>query len=236
MGPVETLNVVEYPKIETLFDRGPDFTVQTYKVRWAEFRLVDPVEWIVTEKIDGTNVRIFYRGDRSQPLFFGRTENAQMPTFLVQYLQLLFTVDLFEAAFPWLDQARQEQASVPGSVVLFGEGYGAKIQGGGKYSETPKFRLFDVTVGDKWLDWNNVVDVAGKLGVETVPVVQTGDDLGDVVERVRNGVMSEVASKEANNAHVVAEGVVARTDPTLYTWRGHRVMWKLKTKDFTGGR
>jgi hypothetical protein len=42
--------------------------------------------------------------------------------------------------------------------------------------------------------------------------------------------------KEANNAHVVAEGVVARTDLTLYTWRGHRVVWKLKTKDFTGGR
>ena len=45
-----------YSKIDTLFDRGSDFRVDEARVRRPEFLV--PREWAVTEKIDGTNVRV----------------------------------------------------------------------------------------------------------------------------------------------------------------------------------
>lgn len=70
-----------YPKIETLYERYPD----THKVikgqlKRPEFGLVN--SWLVTEKIDGTNIRVQYLNAQIPTVSFkGRTDNAQMPSF-----------------------------------------------------------------------------------------------------------------------------------------------------------
>lgn len=90
----------------------------------------------MTEKIDGTNVRIFYErsihrnrlydGERNRlydgerVTFYGRTADAQMPTFLLTLLRTLFTPEKLAEVFPETK-----------GVWLFGEGYGARIQKGG---------------------------------------------------------------------------------------------------------
>src|SRR5688572_17144881 len=127
----------EYPKIESPFKRftdGPnrnkfDFT------QWArpEFDVLRNQDWEWTEKIDGTNVRVIWDGHKVS--FGGRTDAAQMPVFLLQKLQDLFPEELMEQAFQNTE------------VVLYGEGYGAKIQkGGGNYRQDQSFILFDVKV------------------------------------------------------------------------------------------
>lgn len=90
---------------------------------------------MIDEKIDGTNVRVFWNPNDAVPVKFGgRTDNAQMPTSLLNYLQNTFTLEKLYKQFPSASQ-----------VILFGEGYGPKIQAcGSRYRDDVSFILFDV--------------------------------------------------------------------------------------------
>lgn len=211
---------MEYPKIETLYERDEKFRVMD-KLRLPEFAAVG--RWLVTEKVDGTNVRVFLDSDGTVR-FGGRTARAQMPTFLLDYLQRTFTADRFDKAF-----------DLGVTAILFGEGYGPKIQKGGNYRGDVAFRLFDVLIRgerDWWLNWDNVEDIAEKLGISTVPVLARDVGLEVALGCLRKG--SQVALREGGN-EVMQEGIVARTDPLLFMRNGHRLMWKLKDKDFAKG-
>lgn len=215
--------MIEYPKIETLFERGLDHRV-TDKIRRPEWTQVGG--WSVTEKIDGTNIRV-HLDIEGKVHFGGRTERAQVPAFLLDHLMETFPAEKMKAAL-WLD-------GVPADAVLFGEGYGPKIQkGGGNYRSDVSFRLFDVYVGEKWwLEWNNVVDVAAKLGITTPQLIFANAAWGAIEHLVRVGFAS-YAAKEDGGTGRQAEGIVARSP--FFNRHGSRVMFKLKTKDFTGGR
>jgi len=212
----------EYPKIDTLFERGEDFAVDDRKLRRAEFGLVS--SWLVTEKIDGTNIRVSLTQDSEGSWirrFGGRTDRAQIPAALVERLDALFPVEKLKSV------CRGDELY---SFTLYGEGYGAKIQkGGGDYSPTPEFALFDVRVGEWWLEWKDVCDVAHKLGIQTVPVWGASATIGAVSHFVKSAFPSDIGMAQA-------EGVVCRTIPTLYDKRGHPLKWKLKTKDFIAGK
>jgi ATP-dependent RNA circularization protein (DNA/RNA ligase family) len=210
----------EYPKIETLYDRDErTHKVIPGKIRLPEFDLVS--RWMVTEKIDGTNIRVHLR--HGEVMYGGRTDAAQLHASLVDWLRTRLPADKVRAAFG------------PGvEAILFGEGYGPKIQkGGGLYRADVSFRLFDVLVvtpeRDWWLAVPDVADVASKLGIETVPVLGANLSLEAAVSLVRG--VSLVARIDAG-AGCEREGIVCRTDPMLLTRRGDRVMWKLKGKDF----
>ena len=212
--------MIEYPKIETLYDRNE----KTHKVIPSQLRLPEfgnIKSWRVTEKIDGTNVRISFTPP-GKIIFSGRTDNAQMPVKLLDHLLQVFTVDKLSAVF---QEAETE-------VMLFGEGYGEKIQNGGNYRAGISFRLFDVLIGGWWLEPDSLVVIAGGLGIETVPYVaqigslpETRDDLLGIIQS------SHVATLEKGQEYQ-AEGIVARTYPLLLTRSGKRLMWKLKFRDF----
>lgn len=228
---------MEYPKIETLFDRDETTKkVLEGHIRLPEFGLVN--KWLVTEKIDGTNIRVILEPEKEMDIegvilhrgvgvkLGGRTDAAQMPVNLLGHLLSTFPAEKVAAAFD------------PGThAILFGEGYGPKIQkGGGSYRNTPSFRLFDVVVfgGEGrpwWLNWPDVEDVAKKLGIETVPVLGIMDL--EYAIRFGRGTPSLVAERESLSTTTrEAEGIVARTDPLLFDRRGKRVIWKLKVGDF----
>lgn len=213
----ESLLPAEYPKIETLFDRDPANMkrVVVGKLRDSAFGLVD--KWLVTEKIDGTNVRVTLTGE-GDVRFGGRTDNAQMPMPLLTYLTEAFPADLLTAAF---DEGV--------TATLYGEGYGPKVQSGGWYRADMRFRLFDVRVGDWWLNWKDVEDVATKLGILTVPVIGRNVSTSTAITLVRSG--SHVALEEGGDRTRAQEGVVCRTDPLLLMRNGKRLIWKLKGRD-----
>lgn len=220
---------MEYHKIETLFDRDGKFVV-TEQLRnpiYGAFK-----KWHVTEKIDGTNIRVMLT-EEGKVVLGGRTDAAQIPANLIQYLYEAFPADSLRAAF-WLpDESGQPK---PVKAVLYGEGYGAGIQkGGGLYRKDKSFRLFDVLVDDKWwLDWPNVEDVARKLGIKASPYL--GDfTLEEIVDMVKKGVPS-VVSVEDSGQQRMAEGVIGRTIEPLFDRRGKRIILKLKTSDFGQAR
>jgi ATP-dependent RNA circularization protein (DNA/RNA ligase family) len=207
---------MEYPKIETLFERDE----KTHKVFSDKLR--NPVygifkKWQFTEKIDGTNIRIIWSEGKLK--FGGSTENANLPADLVQYLYEKISPEKLKEIFG------------DGTAVIYGEGYGAGIQKGGYYSPSKQFIVFDVLVDSKWwLNWENTCDIANKLGLKTVPFI--GEmTLEEGIEMVKKGFNS-VLAKDQTGQEYPAEGLVGRTVETLFDKKGHRIIIKLKTRDF----
>lgn len=214
--------MIEYPKIETLYERGADFSV-TDVLRSPVIGTIS--KWIVTEKVDGTNIRVdLRRGEDGTDTvtFGGRTPSAQIHADMIAYLQRTFAVEKMVALR--LD-------GDPTTITLFGEGYGAGIQrGGGLYRKDKAVILFDVLIGDRWwLDYEAVVEIGAKLGVPVVP--QLGVWSLDEIRANVPGLRSVVATEERE-----AEGVVARTIETLYDKHGKRLTIKLKASDFRAGK
>lgn len=209
----------EYHKIDTLFERDKStFVVDPAQIKYAVLRTIS--EWDVTEKIDGTNIRVMLSAE-GEVSFGGRSNNAQIPGDLLKYLVRTFQQQNMKEVL-WRDG--------PVSVVLYGEGYGPGIQkGGGLYRKDKAFILFDVLVDGKWwLERAAIEDIAGKLGIDAVPYLGRMT-LDQVVEAVRVPFPSKIGT-------AIAEGVVARPIETLFDRRGERVIIKLKTKDFVAGK
>jgi ATP-dependent RNA circularization protein (DNA/RNA ligase family) len=208
----------EYHKIQSVFLRDPATKHRTFLIgQYSEpaFEYLANNQWLFTEKVNGTNVRVHWSGEKVT--FGGRTADAQMPLFLVYRLEQLFPMAKFAALFPYPEYT---------DVMLFGEGYGAKIQkGGGNYKpDGVDFVLFDVMIGGVYLERNNVEDVAAKLEIPVVPIVGRGT-LNDAIEMTKGGFNSTWGL-------FMAEGLVMRPACELVDRRGHRVITKVKHRDF----
>jgi ATP-dependent RNA circularization protein (DNA/RNA ligase family) len=206
----------EYHKIQTLFKRDMNSKCKSLlEGQWTmpEFEYLANNVWVFTEKVDGTNIRVIFKD--GQVMFGGRTDNAEIPAHLLARLNERF-----------LPLTTRLGEVFPGhSAVLYGEGYGARIQpGGGKYRADAGFVLFDVRVEDWWLQRVDVEDVAEKLGLEVVPVIGEGT-LHDAVARAKAGFLSAWGNFQA-------EGIVARPKTELKTRGGQRVIAKIKCRDF----
>ena len=208
--------MIEYHKIKTVWKRDPETKYKTLiEGAWAtpEFEYLTDCKWVFTEKVDGTNIRVMWDHEFGQIQFRGKTDKAQIPPFLLDKLHEIFKVSEFPYVFD-------------DSACLYGEGYGAKIQkGGGNYIPNGvDFVLFDVKCGDWWLKRDDVIDIAKRLGVGVVPIHAIGS-LNDMVEIVPEGFESHWGGFQA-------EGLVARPDIELKDRSGHRIITKLKCKDF----
>lgn len=206
----------EYHKIPTVFKRDPDNSYKTllegdYATEALAY-LADN-DWEFTEKVDGTNIRVILNPGHA-PQFGGRTDRAQIPATLLGALQERF-----------FSQSRVLANAFPDGAVLYGEGYGAKIQkAGGSYRSDQDFVLFDVRVGAWWLERAAVEDIADKFDIDVVPVIGRGT-LPDMVTAARNGITSKWGDFEA-------EGIVARPMVELEDRAGRRIITKIKCKDF----
>lgn len=195
-------------------DRDEKFKI-TDIVRNPVFKTIS--QWVVTEKIDGTNIRVNLSVD-DVLTFNGRTDNAQIPAELAMFITKEFTVEKLKALR--IDDDKT-------SITLFGEGYGNGIQSGGYYRKDKGFILFDVLINNKyWLDDIAITTIAQKLNIPRVPILGIMS-FDDIVSLVKTGFDSLCAEEKRR-----AEGIVARPIETLYDRRMKRVIIKLKTKDF----
>src|SRR6185437_14755742 len=101
MGLIQTAitGFAEYHKIETLFERDDRFVVDPSRIKKSVLGTIR--EWDVTEKIDGTNIRVML-GEDGTVTFGGRSDNAQLPADLLTKLFQMFPTDKIKAAF-WID-------------------------------------------------------------------------------------------------------------------------------------
>lgn len=209
----------EYTKIETLYNRDVEGTKKliegSFRNETVEY-LKDNV-WEFTEKIDGTNIRIYWDGHKVS--YGGRTEAAQIPVFILNKLIELFGGNENEELF--------EQKFGEKPVILFGEGYGPKIQkGGGNYRKDVSFILFDVYFPnqDLWLKRDAIEDIAKTFNIDVVPIVLEGT-LQDGVNFVKTFPKSTFGTANM-------EGIVGKPKVDLLTRCGSRCIVKIKCKDF----
>ena len=211
--------MTEYVKIETPFERDVEGTKKVIEGRWRN-ETVEYLKdnlWVCTEKIDGTNIGIVWDGHEVS--FQGRTERAQIPPFLANKLTELFGGSENEELF--------EQKFGSERVILFGEGYGDRVQkGGGKYRSDCSFILFDVYMPDKdlWLKRDAVEDIARAFAVDAVPVIMEGT-LTEAIEYVKGKPKSTIGTADM-------EGLVCRPKVELRDRMNRRVLVKVKVKDF----
>lgn len=215
----------EYHKIRNLYKRNPDDNYESLLIGQfdrPEFQFLQTCNWIGTEKVDGTNIRVGWNGQKVS--FSGKTENAQIPEHLMQELFEMFPKEKLAKCFSSTDEWDNDTES---GYCLYGEGYGVKIQkGGGLYiSKSCSFILFDVAYNGMFLERENVRDIANKLKIEVVPV-RAVSNLRSLTEFVKKGFNSGVSE-----AIREAEGLVIRPETELLDRSGKRIIAKLKTKE-----
>lgn len=208
----------EYPKIDGIFMREDE---RPHKIIWGKYRNplmndLEKLEWVFTEKIDGTNIRIHWDGHKVS--FGGRTDAAQMPIHLLDKLNELFGGSDNEQVF--------EQKFGETEVTFYGEGYGPKIQkGGGLYSSTVNFILFDVRIGKTWIKRDSLEDLAKAFDIDVVPITFRGT-LDDAIAFAKGGFNSIIAEQEKE-----AEGMVGTPACGILDRMGRRIIVKLKISD-----
>jgi len=208
----------EYHKIQTVFNRDPNNRFKTLllgEYALPEFEYLANNQWVFTEKVDGTNIRIMWDGENI--VLGGKTDNASIPAFLITVLQDKFMTMPAKAIF---------KERFPNGCCLYGEGYGARIQkGGGNYkADGTDFCLFDIKVGNWWLKREAIEETALVFNVLDAPIIGQGT-LPELVDKVRDGFESQWGIFKA-------EGIVARPEVELVSRSGRRIITKIKHKDF----
>lgn len=207
---------MEYTKIPNIFkreERGSNKLIEG-EFSTPELKYLANAQWVWTEKVDGTNIRVIWDGH--SVTFGGRTDKAQIPAHLVNKLNELFGGANKEEIF------EQHFGGTP--VILFGEGYGEKIQKGGGLYGSVNFILFDVFINGVWLKREAVEGIAKSFGIGVVPITGVGS-LHQAVESIRTHPKSALRDAEL-------EGYVCRPACELLDRMGNRIIVKIKCRDF----
>lgn len=206
------MNFEKYQKINSVFKRDNNGKF-TEEFSQPEFKYLKECIWDFDEKIDGTNIRIHWDG-QGTITFGGRTDRAQLPADLYKELSNLFKTENLLEIFEETE------------VILYGEGYGAKIQKVGSLyiPNGVSFVLFDIKVGNMWLKKDDVRNLADKLGLLATPSYGEGT-LSDAIKITQKGFNSHWGD-------FPAEGLILRPKIQLFDRMGKRVITKLKIKDW----
>ena len=221
---IELNSLTKYPKLYTLFNRDNKFKIikGVFNERLKGIKNVK--EFIITEKIDGTNCGIvliptekgfpdvegvyirkrstIINNDKDHKLYFEATKGIDMKK----------VIDYFNGS--------------KSLVILFGEACGGTIQKQAKvYSDKPTFRLFDIKCGNSYFDWRNILDFSKETGIKTVDWEHTKGNIFEYDE-----LLKYLINK---NKKRYFEGIVVRSEPPMLNQFGMRMMFKVKLKDFT---
>jgi hypothetical protein len=208
--------MIEYHKIEGLYARDME---GSKKLIEGQFRnptveFLKDNTWVFTEKVDGTNISVCWDGH--SVTFNGRTERAQIPAHLVNFLTATFGTPEAEQIF------EEKFGETP--VILFGEGYGPKIQNGGAYRPDVSFIMFDVLISNNWQTRESVEDIAKAFGIDVVPIIFEGT--------IQEGVDFVKAKPKSTMGTASMEGLVGRPKIEMRDRCGKRVIVKIKVEDF----
>lgn len=209
----------EYNKIDAIFNRDMEGTKKlidgSFRSETVEY--LKDMPWIFTEKIDGTNIGIVWDGHRVT--YQGRTQTSSVQANVLNKLLELFGTNEVEELF--------EQKFGEMNVILYGEGYGAKVQKGGEnYRSDVSFILFDVYLPeqDLFLKRDGVEDIARTFGIDVVPIIMTST-IQEAIDFVKTNPVSTIGVAKM-------EGVVGHPLVELRDRLGKRLIVKIKACDF----
>ena len=236
----------KYPSIETLYARNKATNrLDFMTIRSPIWECVS--SWLLTEKVDGTNIRVTY--DDKTMHVKGRTDNANTPADLMNGIHKLMPYERIKEALADTEYNLRENFK----ITFYGEGYGAGIKGSDAqfYRRIGKaYRCFDVCITyiteDKYgnpVEENRILSVHDwlqlcmLLKIPMVPTVGTVRELPYGEDAAKEMILqflphSLVAWEENNEIATPTEGVVARPSEPLYDKYRERLIWKLTTREF----
>lgn len=205
----------EYHKIETLFKFDGETKKYTKEFYNKSVEILKDNQWLFTEKIDGTNLRIFWDGHKLQ--YGGRTNNAQFSVDQIKFIEEKLVNENIETIF--------EQKFQDVEVYVFGELFGVKIQNGGLYTDGKglDFKVFDIEVGGVILTYESMMTLATELNYDYVPLVLTG-----TIDSAINYVLTHDTSTFSN---AKLEGLVGKPIGDFRDRLGKRIVVKIKKRD-----
>ena len=189
-----------YLKISNLYK---DQTIMMFKEVYA------------LEKIHGTSAHIAWKNGKLS--FFSGGESHER------------FVGLFDV--PVLTEMFKERFGEDDEIVVFGEAYGGKQQGmSATYGKELKFIVFDVKIGEYWLEVPNANHVADYLCLEFVAWNRIPADIAAIdAERDRPSRQAMINGIDEDKP---SEGVVLRPVLELRDKRGNRIIAKHKGEKF----
>ena len=201
-----------YDKIPNVWSRDED-TGKLLYWRWTNpvLETLADTDWLATEKLDGTNIRIGVDED-DRWFVKGRTDRASIPPELLAHCVGL--EDRLRFAFD-------------GPFCVYGEGVGPKIQKhGNRYGDHQRFVMFDAKVGRYWLERDALTEIALATNVPAVPFAPMTLTLRVVCE----WWLDEGAKSAFYDG--IAEGWVLRPVHGLLQRDGAPIRVKIKETDF----
>ena len=206
-----------YHKINSIFKRDK----QTNKMILGDFstpelEYLSNSIWTFDEKVDGTNIRVIFDGNKVS--FGGRKDTSIIPQHLLDKLKSVFTLEKLKNLFPNLSEGS--------TAVLIGEGYGEKIQKVGKHYDVDfvDFILFDVNIGGIYLLRDAVEDIANTINIKFTPIYGEGT-VQDAIDIVTKGIKSPLGQ-------LTSEGFILRPKIPMFDRMRRRIITKIKHKDF----
>lgn len=222
---------MKYPKIHTLWKRNPE-THKIIEGAYSKEEFESITQWYISEKIDGTNIRIYYKyinhfnDDLGFVTFKGRTNKAEIPSHLLDYLKKTFTPEKMYKEF--IEGKERDFFE----IILYGEGYGPKIQTGHLYRNDVSFILFDAKVGNWWLESQDLTDIANRLNCDPLPYLYSDLTEHKFTKKECLHFIKEKLYKSTIPENYSFEGIVARSAPMMLFRDGTPIMFKLKVKDY----
>lgn len=224
---------LEYPKIDTLYERKKNGKVNVDNLKRPEFGIIN--RWQITEKLNGRNIRVMLTTD-GNVTFAGRMDekhlNDQLVQKMIDYLKNIFTSNRMKYVFRKIDADGTLQKP---EVCMYLEGLGSDMaSGSGIYCKgrDVSVRLIDCYINPWWIERPLLEEFAKKFGIKCTPLLDDIYELPRSLADLENIIKLSKVAGENNNNLANAEGIVARTYPLLTNRKGDRVMWKLKFKDF----
>lgn len=221
--------MLPYSSIETVYTRDKETNVLNFgEIRCIENTCINT--WTISEKIDGTNIRIIVTKGGIE--IRGRTDKAQLNQDLVKVILAIFPSH--ERLLEYFTEYRGQELPDEWSVTFYGEGYGAGIQAGGSYSDTKRFRCFDLLLGESWwTDDDEMRRVCDELSIPTVPCLAVSPNLPKTREELAEIIpFSHVAYEDRGVSYILAEGIVAKPLHVLLNRHKDRVMWKITFREW----
>jgi len=172
-------------------------------------------ECYAMEKIHGTSAHISYKNGRVN-FFAGGSKHEDF-------------IQLFDAGF--LATKLTEMAPPDGSVHVYGEAYGGKLQAMSKtYGPHLRFVTFDVKIGNIWLNVPTAESFCKALGLDFVSYIKIPTTL-EAIDLARDADSVQAIKNGMGEGHM-REGIVLRTLEEYTKNNGRRIIAKHKRDEF----
>jgi RNA ligase (TIGR02306 family) len=131
----------------------------------------------VTEKLHGTNCRIGKCREEDEWEFMAGSHKVRRKQ----------GTGLYWEPFPLLEEMIDALCGDAHDVIVFGEIFGQGVQDMDYGVDGKAFRIFDISIDGRYIDWEEVIETCHNFAVPAVPLLYVGEYSRGVVEELTYG-------------------------------------------------